>query len=118
MDPKVLKMDEGGDGGGAVVERKPSDVYGAEHLLRLFVRLPQIVASSSATNPLFPDRASLISFAECTSELIVHLQKNKTTCFKGRYREPKEVEWTWEEAQVVKQCAVGDEVAIGDEKGA
>ena len=117
MDPKVLKRNEGGDGGGAV-ERKPSDVYGAEHLLRLFVRLPQIVASSGATAPLFPDRASLVSFAECTSDLIVHLQKNKTTCFKGRYREPKEIEWTREEAEVVKHCAVCDEVAEGDEKGA
>lgn len=117
MDPKVLKMDEDGNGGG-VVERKPSDVYGAEHLLRLFVRLPQIAASSGATAPLFPDRASLVSFAECTSDLIVHLQKNKTTCFKGQYREPKEREWTREEAEVVKHCAVCDEVPEGDEKGA
>lgn len=116
MDPNVLKMEEDGDGGGAA-GRKPSDVYGAEHLLRLFVRLPQIVASSGSNTPLFPDRASLINFAECMSDLIVHLQKNKTTCFKGRYRETKEIEWTWDEAVVVKQCAVGDEAAGGDETG-
>ena len=114
MDPKVLKIEADAGGGAA---KKPSDVYGAEHLLRLFVRLPQIVASSGTGVSLFPDRASLTSFADCMSDLIIHLQKNKATCFKGRYREPKEIEWTWEEAEVVKQCAVGDEIAEGWVKG-
>ena len=114
MDPKVLKMEADAGGGAA---KKPSDVYGAEHLLRLFVRLPQIVASSGTDSSLFPDRASLTNFADCMSDLIIHLQKNKATCFKGRYREPKEIEWTWEEAEVVKQCAVGDEIAEGWVKG-
>ena len=99
---------ENGDGDAAP---SASDIYGAELLLRLFVRLPQIVASSSCQSveaPLFPDRASLTSFADCMSDLIVHLQKNKAACFKGRYREPKEIECTREEANFVKQCATRD----------
>ena len=111
MDPNVLKGGvEDGDGDG-VAAPSASDIYGAELLLRLFVRLPQIVASSSCQSveaPLFPDRASLTSFADCMSDLIVHLQKNKAACFEGRYREPKEIEWTREEANFVKRCATRD----------
>ena len=108
MDPNVLRGGvEDGDGDG-VAAQSASDVYGAELLLRLFVRLPQIAASSSCQSvetPLFSDRASLTSFADCMSDLIVYLQKNKVVCFKGRYREPKEIEWTREEANFVKRCA-------------
>jgi len=101
MDPNLLRADETDEGLSA--QKKPSDVYGAEHLLRLFVRLPQIVPGSEDT--LFPDQASLNGFADGISDLIVFLQRNSTACFKGRYRDTREIEWTAEEAEVVKRCA-------------
>jgi len=104
MDPDILRVEGGGNEGEDAASpkaRKPSDVYGAEYLLRFFVKLPQIVASSSMDS-IFPDQAHLTRFADCMSDLIVHLQENKSICFKGRYREPKEIEWTDEETAVVK----------------
>jgi len=79
--------------------KRPSEIYGAEHLLRFFVKLPYILSQYEPRN----DEATELSvndkgantyilaseeqsqeFADYVSELVVFLQKN-LDCFKGRY---------------------------------
>ena len=93
----------------------PSEVYGAEFLLRLFVRLPLLLERSPVLESalLRQDRRELIGFAEGIAALIVFLQKNVAACFRAMYREPLEGEWTPEEAELTRRCAV----AAGAEDG-
>ena len=85
---------------------KPSEVYGAEHLLRLFVRLPLLL--SRLPDPSTPDaaenstssedegkdgeRVAVLSseersreLADFLSELIAFLQRHRDSCFRGKY---------------------------------
>ena len=106
LDPDLL----GTEGG-----KLPSEVYGAEFLLRLFVRLPLLLERSPVLESalLRQDRRELIGFAEGIAALIVFLQKNVAACFRAMYREPLEGEWTPEEAELTRRCAV----AAGAEDG-
>lgn len=65
----------------------PSRVYGAEHLLRFFLRLPRIAAypSPSSTFP-FQSIESVQELANHASELIVFLQRDRDFCFRVKYR--------------------------------
>ena len=59
-----------------------TEIYGCEFLLRLFVRLPVILRGVS-------DQASRRETGQHIADLIVFLQKNRSTFFNARYREPK-----------------------------
>jgi len=53
----------------------PSDVYGAEHLLRLFVQMPQLIASSNVD----PDSAVLLK--DYLADVLSYLQQEQTQLF-------------------------------------
>jgi hypothetical protein len=61
--------------------KRPSEIYGGEHLLRLFVKLPSLLTSS--TMPAVDDE--LFEFAKFVSEFIVFMQMNRDACFSERY---------------------------------
>jgi mortality factor 4-like protein 1 len=61
--------------------KRPSEIYGGEHLLRLFVKLPSLLTSS--TMPPVGDELS--EFAKFVSEFIVFMQMNRDECFRERY---------------------------------
>ena len=62
-------------------ELRTTEIYGSEHLLRFFVRLPVILEHSS-------DPVSRRETGQHIADLIVLLQRNRSTCFKVKYREP------------------------------
>jgi len=85
-------------------------VYSGEFLLRLLVRLPDIISSfktvgtSGETNDMSAFQEWMIlyesegdSLGVIISELIIFLQKNSEKIFKGKYREPNTDEYTEEE---------------------
>lgn len=85
--------------GGAVNEAKPlaavvgkplpermSDIYGCEHLLRLFVRLPAVVAATSLT-----ETESRQIFSRL-GDLVRHLQKHHCDLFSSKFRKPLQSE--------------------------
>ncbi|KAL7509728.1 hypothetical protein ACHAXN_006694 [Cyclotella atomus] len=53
----------------------PSKLYGGEHLLRLFVKLPLLLRSDE----------EVVGLAGFLSDFIVFMQKNRAECFKGQY---------------------------------
>ena len=61
--------------------KRPSEIYGGEHMLRLFVKLPDLIASTTIPT----DSEEIAELAGFLSELIVFLQKNCGQCFKDRY---------------------------------
>jgi mortality factor 4-like protein 1 len=63
---------------------EPVDVYGAEHLLRLFVKLPNLVRQ------LEIPEAALLNIAQKSYELLRFLQKNSRKFFSPQY-EPLQV---------------------------
>jgi mortality factor 4-like protein 1 len=74
------------------LSQKPwTEIYGCEFLLRLYVRLPFLLpdSKSSAMSPLL-------------SDLLVLLQKNRQTCFKGDYRRVHRDEWLESEVRLVE----------------
>ena len=84
--------DEGDD---TTRKLRPSEIYGAEHLLRFFVKLPYILSQYDPPKEKAPfgvPQSSYIleskeksqEFADRISELIVFLQNN-LECFKGEY---------------------------------
>ena len=64
---------------------RKSELYGCEFLLRFFVRLPVLLEEAN----IMGNRKEL---GRQLADLIVLLQKNRQSCFKARYREPKSVE--------------------------
>lgn len=56
-----------------------SEVYGAEHLLRMLVTLPQMVASSQM------DAESIAIVGEYVAELMKWMEKEKNRLFQGEY---------------------------------
>ena len=73
--------------GAAPSQQALVDVYGMEHLLRLFVKLPYIVSSSAITEG---EARALLSRI---GEVLKHMQKNVGPLQSGRYREPRGGEW-------------------------
>ena len=72
---------------GAASPQPLSDVYGLEHLLRLFVKLPYIVSASTVTEG---EARVLLSRV---GEMLRYMQKNVGALQSGRYREPRGGEW-------------------------
>mmetsp|Transcript_11705 Transcript_11705/g.18142 ORF Transcript_11705/g.18142 Transcript_11705/m.18142 type:complete len:441 (+) Transcript_11705:235-1557(+) len=68
---------------------KKCELYGCEHLLRFFLRLPTILTQATSASPGGIDATSRKEMGKQISELIVLLQKNRHSCFKAKYREPK-----------------------------
>lgn len=62
--------------------KRPTEIYGGEHILRFFVKLPALLAASTMPVEASEDELELKSFI---SEFIVYLQKNRAKCFKERY---------------------------------
>ena len=62
--------------------KRPSEIYGGEYLLRLFVKLPDLIASTTIPNV---DNVEVAELAEFLAEFIVFLQQNCAQCFKDRY---------------------------------
>ena len=72
--------------------QRPCEVYGCVFLLRLFIRLPNLLQEARAAENL---HGSLLS------DLILLLQKNRQVCFRHSYREPSYDElFDWERAVV------------------
>jgi len=61
-------------------EKNPTKVYGAEHLLRLFVKLPFLVANTELTD----EQKRAIS--KEVNHLCVHITKKKAHLFQGVYK--------------------------------
>ncbi|CAH9108657.1 unnamed protein product [Cuscuta epithymum] len=57
----------------------PSSVYGAEHLLRLFVKLPELLACVKI------EEETLISLQQILLDFLKHLQKNQSAYFLSSY---------------------------------
>ncbi len=60
-----------------------SEIYGCEHLLRLFLRLPSVVAESSAISEMESRRI----FSRI-GDLLRFLQKNQSSLFQSSFRKP------------------------------
>lgn len=63
---------------------RKTEIYGCEFLLRLLVRLPTILAAQ-----LHDEEREM---GQHLQDLIVLLQKNRQSCFKAKFREPKRPE--------------------------
>ncbi|CAM9227841.1 unnamed protein product [Scytosiphon promiscuus] len=66
--------------------KSPSEIYGAEHLLRVFVRLPQLLAQSALTP------AEVTQVQKLLGDFLRFMQKNHATFFVQEYEdeEPEE----------------------------
>lgn len=65
----------------AFKNKRPSEIYGCEFILRLMVRLPTLL--------LAEPKSKMDVMGPLISDLIVLLQKNRQACFKAKFREPK-----------------------------
>lgn len=72
---------------------QPSQVYGAEHLLRLCVKLPELFVQSEMSH------AQIESLQPKLVELLKFLQRNATDCFLSSYEGPGEEYLDWFEQQ-------------------
>lgn len=79
-----------------------ADLYGCEHFLRLFVRLPALFSvMSSRSGGSDRTSAAVEELGPWVADLIVFLQKNRNACFKGRYRAPMDKELSERERSLV-----------------
>ncbi|XRB08489.1 mortality factor 4-like protein [Pycnococcus provasolii] len=62
---------------------QPSDVYGAEHLLRFFVRLPELLPKESSGDPRIPE-----VMTTKLHEILRFLSKNNAEFFVAAYVDP------------------------------
>ena len=73
-----------------VDKKRPSAMYGAEHLLRFFIKLPFILSQydrrtkAEESAYILTSKEESQEFAERISELVIFLQKN-LGCFKAKY---------------------------------
>lgn len=63
----------------------PADVYGAEHLLRLLLKMPYLLDSSSGV-----DREMMVRIAERVNDLAKHIQKNGRILLMAEYESVSE----------------------------
>ncbi|CAJ1898029.1 unnamed protein product [Cylindrotheca closterium] len=75
--------------------KSPCQIYGCEFLLRLMIRLPTLLIAEPVH--LMKINGPLIA------DLIILLQKNRQTCFKPKFRDPKYCELRDWEQQLVDQ---------------
>ncbi|KAI7867775.1 MRG-domain-containing protein [Spinellus fusiger] len=61
-------------------DKEPSDVYGAEHLLRLFVEIPSLLSQS------YVDSETLVQIKEVLMDLQSFLQEHEKEFFTGDYQ--------------------------------
>ncbi|XP_074381008.1 protein MRG2-like isoform X4 [Apium graveolens] len=64
----------------------PSTVYGAEHLLRLFVKLPEILHDAKI------EEETLLKLQPKILDLLKFLQKNQGTLFLSTYQTPEDLD--------------------------
>mmetsp|Transcript_12804 Transcript_12804/g.18368 ORF Transcript_12804/g.18368 Transcript_12804/m.18368 type:complete len:431 (+) Transcript_12804:232-1524(+) len=81
--------DKPSDNGQTLEERQPSHLYPAQILLRLFVKIPDLLSEfdlnkSNPTSILLSDEKSQV-FARFLAELIVFIQKRVDESFTGKY---------------------------------
>ncbi|CAI5467450.1 unnamed protein product [Closterium sp. Yama58-4] len=76
----------GGGGGGGVSDAvaapstvRPSDIYGAEHLLRLFTKLPAMLAT------VYFEQEALHQLFQNFNIILKYLQRNRATIFASSY---------------------------------
>jgi hypothetical protein len=74
--------------GSETLENKPlpdrmSEIYGCEHLLRLFIRLPAVVAATPSISE--PDARRIFSKL---GDLVRYIQKHQSELFKSTFRKP------------------------------
>ncbi|KAL7570440.1 hypothetical protein ACA910_017271 [Epithemia clementina (nom. ined.)] len=69
----------------ALSDKRLTEIYGCEYLLRLYVRLPVLMQSE---NP-----SEMLLSGTLLADFLVFLQKNRQACFRGLYREPRPDEW-------------------------
>ncbi|GKU94808.1 hypothetical protein SLEP1_g8245 [Rubroshorea leprosula] len=62
----------------------PSTVYGAEHLLRLFVKLPELLAYANV------EEETLTNLQQKLLDFLKFLQKNQSAFFLSSYEGPKD----------------------------
>eukprot|EP00903_Cladosiphon_okamuranus_P007568 g7342.t1 len=67
-------------------DKTPSEIYGAEHLLRVFVRLPQLLAQSALT------AAEVTQVQKLLRDFLLFMQKNHASFFVQEYEEEEPVE--------------------------
>ncbi|CAM8879347.1 unnamed protein product [Rhodiola kirilowii] len=61
----------------------PSTVYGAEHLLRLFVKLPDLLSFLNI------DQETSVHLQQRLADFLKFLQKHQITFFQSSYESPK-----------------------------
>jgi len=77
-----------------------SEVYGCEHLLRLFIRLPAVVAATPSISE--PDSRRIFSKL---GDLVRYMQKHQSELFKSTFRKPLQNEVR----KVVKEKVVAED---------
>lgn len=81
-----------------------SEIYGCEHLLRLFIRLPSVVAATPSISE--PDARRIFSKL---GDLVRYIQKHQSELFKSTFRKPLQNEVrkiVKEKVEVVKEKVV------------
>ena len=82
----IVKKDETGDDKSSNGQQ-PSHLYPAEYLLRLFVKIPNLLAEfDSKSKLLLSSNEKSQDFAKFLSELIVYIQKRVEEVFPGNYQ--------------------------------
>lgn len=82
----IVKKDEAGDDKSSNGQQ-PSHLYPAEYLLRLFVKIPNLLAEfDSKSKLLLSSNEKSQDFAKFLSELIVYIQKRVEEVFPGNYQ--------------------------------
>lgn len=76
-------------------QKRYTEVFGCEYLLRLYVRLPVLLPDTDETT-----KKSLLG--PLLSDLLLLMQKNRQACFKSDYRRPQQKEWLENELRLYR----------------